>query len=95
VLLDQVDAGIGEAAGRQLACEIIFLTHNEALHEVNLGWHPRGEEQLWRPDIQEAKVSHSGQSNVRYRTGWKGRWVSQLTDLVAERLPYCRIRYAF
>jgi spore photoproduct lyase len=94
-LLDQVDAGIGEAARRQLACEIIFLTHNEALHEVNLGWHPRGEEQLWRPDIQEAKVSHSGQSNVRYRTGWKGRWVSQLTDLVAERLPYCRIRYAF
>jgi spore photoproduct lyase len=94
-LLDQVDAGIGDAARRQLACEIIFLTHNEALHEVNLGWHPRGEEQLWRPDIQEAKVSHSGQTNVRYRTGWKGRWVTQLTDLIAEKLPYCRIRYSF
>ena len=94
-LFDQIDAGIGEAAKRQLACEVIMLTHNPELHEVNLGWHPRGEELIWRPDIQEAKRSESGQANVRYRTGWKGRWVTQLTDLMAERLPYCRVRYAF
>ena len=94
-LFDQIDAGIGEAAKRQLACEVIMLTHNPALHEVNLGWHPRGEELIWRPDIQEAKRSESGQANVRYRTGWKGHWVTQLTDLMAERLPYCRVRYAF
>jgi spore photoproduct lyase len=30
---------------------------------------PRGEELIWRPDIQEAKRSESGQANVRYRTG--------------------------
>ena len=37
-----------QAAKRQLAAEVIFLTHNDRLHEVNLGWHPRAEELLWR-----------------------------------------------
>jgi spore photoproduct lyase family protein len=94
-LLDQVADRVGGAARRQLACEVIFLTHNERLHEVNLGWHPRGEEQLWRPDLQEEKRSQNGQTNVRYRAAWKSRWVGQLTDLVEERLPGCRVRYAF
>ncbi len=94
-LLDQVADGTGPRTRAQLAAEIIFLTHNEGLHEVNLGWHPRGEDLLWRPDLQEAKRSQSGQSNVRYRTPWKGRWVKQLVDLVDERLPGCRVRYAF
>ena len=94
-LLDQVADGTTEATRRQLACEIIFLTHNEALHEVNLGWHPKGEELLWRPELQQAKRSESGQWNVRYRTGHKGRYVEQLTDLIAEKLPDCRVRYAF
>jgi len=94
-LFDQVDDVLGERAKAQLACEIIFLTHNEPLHEVNLGWHPRGEELLWRPDLQEPKTSHSGQANVRYRAAWKARWRDQLTDLLAERMPYCRVRYAF
>jgi hypothetical protein len=78
-----------------LAAEIIFLTHNEGLHEVNLGWHPKGEELLWRPDLQQLKRSESGQLNVRYKTPWKGRWVDQLVDLLADKLPDCRVRYAF
>ncbi|GGB90663.1 spore photoproduct lyase family protein [Knoellia flava] len=94
-LLDQLADGTSSRTRAQLAAEIIFLTHNEALHEVNLGWHPRGEELLWRPDLQEPKRSQSGQDNVRYRSRWKGRWVAQLEELVAERLPGCRIRYAF
>jgi spore photoproduct lyase len=94
-LFDEIDATIGDAAKRQLACEIILLTHNAGLHEVNLGWHPRGEDLIWRPDLQETKRSQSGQENVRYRTGWKGRWVHQLTDLLAEKMPYCTVRYAF
>ena len=94
-LLEQVADGTSQRTRAQLAAEVIFLTHNEDLHEVNLGWHPRGEELLWRPDLQEVKRSQSGQVNVRYRTGWKGRWVQQLADLVEEKLPGCRIRYAF
>lgn len=94
-LLEQVADGTSARTRAQLAAEIVFLTHNEDLHEVNLGWHPKGEELLWRPDLQEPKRSESGQVNVRYRTGWKGRWVRQLTDLVEEKLPGCRVRYAF
>lgn len=94
-LLDQIADGANERTRRQLAAEIIFLTHNEGLHDVNLGWHPKGEELLWRPDLQQLKRSQSGQWNVRYKTPWKGRWVQQLTDLLAVKLPTCRVRYAF
>jgi spore photoproduct lyase family protein len=94
-LLDQVDAGIGPAARQQLACEVIFLTHNERLHETNLAWHPKGEELLWRPDLQQRKWSQNGDLNVRYKTTWKSTWVAQLVDLIEAKLPYCRVRYAF
>jgi len=94
-LFRQIAEGTNDASKQQLACEIIFLTHNEALHEVNLGWHPQGEQLLWRPDLQQRKRSESGQWNVRYKTGYKGRYVEQLTTLLAETMPWCRVRYAF
>ncbi len=94
-LLDQVEAGTGPRAKAQLAAEVIMLTHEDRLHEVNLGWHPKAEELLWRPDLQEPKRSQGGRLTVRYRAGAKGRYVGQLTDLLARRLPSCRVRYAF
>jgi len=94
-LLEQLDDGIGPAAKAQLAAEVIMMTHNRELHQVNLGWHPKAEELLWRPDLQQPKRSQNGGWNVRYRTGDKGRYVAQLTGLIAERAPYCRVRYAF
>ncbi|MFK4036978.1 spore photoproduct lyase family protein [Nonomuraea wenchangensis] len=94
-LLDQLDAALGPRAKAQLAAEVIFLTHNDRLHEVNLGWHPKAEDVLWRPELQQAKRSQTGGWNVRYRTGQKGRYVAALTELIAARLPYCRVRYAF
>ena len=54
-LLRQLDDTLAAAAKAQLAAEVIFLTHNERLHEVNLGWHPQAEELLWRPDLQERR----------------------------------------
>ncbi|GAA3458118.1 spore photoproduct lyase family protein [Saccharothrix longispora] len=83
------------ATRAQLAAEIIMLTHNRALHEVNLGWHPKAEELLWRPDLQEGKRSEGGGVNVRYRAGLKRRLLDELLDLVAEHAPYLRVRYAF
>ena len=94
-LFQQIDDTIGDRAKEQLAAEIIFLTHNERLHEVNLRWHPKAEELLWRPELQETKVSHGGGVNVRYRTGYKGRLVEEFQQLLARRMPYCRVRYAF
>lgn len=94
-LLEQVADGTNDRTKAQLAAEIIFLTHNEGLHDVNMLWHPKGEDLLWRPDLQQVKRSQNGQWNVRYKSPWKGRWVQQLTDLIDEKLPPCRVRYAF
>lgn len=94
-LLGQIADNTSQRTRRQLAAEIIFLTHNQGLHDVNLGWHPQAEDLLWRSDLQQLKLSQNGQWNVRYKSPWKGRWVEQLTDLVQKKLPDCRIRYAF
>ncbi|BDI24107.1 spore photoproduct lyase family protein [Herbiconiux sp. L3-i23] len=94
-LLHELDDTLTEPSKAQLAAEVIFLTHNERLHEVNLGWHPKAEDLLWRPDLQEQKLSQNGMVNVRYRAEMKRRHIDDLTALVASIAPYCRIRYAF
>lgn len=94
-LFEQVDNLLNDEAKGQLAAEVIFLTHNAGLHEVNLGWHPKAEEHLWRPDLQETKISNTGGENVRYRHGYKGRLIGQFCELMRRHLPYCPIRYIF
>ena len=79
----------------QLAAEVIMLTHNQPLHEVNLRWHPRAEDLLWRPDLQETKRSESGGINVRYRAGLKRALLDSFLALVETHAPYLRVRYAF
>ena len=94
-LLTQVADGVGPAARAQLAAQVIFLTHDARVHDVNLGRHPMAEDLLWRPDLQEIKRSRTGDVNVRYRAGGKAEHVADLADLVARILPACRLRYAF
>jgi spore photoproduct lyase len=94
-LFRQVDAALSARAKAQLAAEVIFLTHNEALHAVNLRWHPKAEERLWTPRWQEAKVSENGAVNVRYRAPLKGKMIAVFRKLLAREMPYYRIRYAF
>ncbi len=91
-----LDAALSEAAKKQLAAEVIFLTHTEELHDVNLSWHPKGERLLWRPDIQELKISQaSGDRVLRYKKGLKRGLVREFKELLNARLPYCETRYAF
>ncbi|MFG3550709.1 spore photoproduct lyase family protein [Streptomyces sp. NPDC047725] len=94
-LLRHLDDVLPNRVKRQTAAEVIMLTHNRELHEVNLGWHPRAEETLWRPELQEAKRSGNGALNVRYRAGVKAEAVARLRALVAAHAPWLRIRYAF
>ncbi|MCQ9136135.1 spore photoproduct lyase family protein [Streptomyces hilarionis] len=94
-LLDHLDDVLPDRVKRQAAAEVIMLTHNQELHEVNLGWHPQAEEVLWRPDLQETKRSENGALNVRYAAAGKARAVERLRALVADRAPWLRIRYAF
>ena len=86
---------LSEVAKKQLKCEVIFLTHNDQLHEVNMGWHPQAETLLWQPNLQEQKRSQTGGLNVRYKRGLKGQLVQQFETLLHQELPYCTIRYAF
>jgi spore photoproduct lyase family protein len=94
-LLVRLDDELGEPFKRQAAAEIIMLTHNRDLHEVNLGWHPKAEDALWRPDLQQPKRSQTGMWNVRYRNNHKRGGVRTLQDLIAAHAPWLRVRYAF
>jgi spore photoproduct lyase family protein len=94
-LLEAMDDVLPRCVKDQAAAEVIMLTHNRELHEVNLGWHPRAEELLWRPGLQQPKKSENGGWNVRYRTGAKAAAVDELLRLIEERAPWLRVRYAF
>jgi spore photoproduct lyase family protein len=94
-LFEQIDDTLAPEAKEQLRAEIIFLTHNEQLHEVNLRWHPKAEDYLWRPDLQQVKRSEGGMLNLRYKVAWKQQWLMRFQTLLADKLPYCRVRYAF
>ncbi len=94
-LLRRLDDELSPAAKAQAAAEVILLTHNRDLHQVNLGWHPKAEELLWRPDVQQPKRSQNGSWNVRYRNDVKRAGVTRVQELVAAHAPWLRIRYAF
>ena len=94
-LFEQVDDVLSPRAKDQLRAEIIFLSHNKQLHEVNLQWHPKAEEYLWTPETQQTKRSENGMWNLRYKTSWKAQWVKRFQELLADKLPYCGVRYAF
>ncbi|WP_437114357.1 spore photoproduct lyase family protein [Streptomyces cyaneofuscatus] len=94
-LLDQLDDVLPGRVKQQAAAEIIMLTHNQQLHEVNLGWHPRAEEVLWQPDAQETKRSENGALNVRYARDIKRDALARLRELIAEHAPWLRVRYSF
>lgn len=86
---------LSPTAKAQMAAEVAFLTHNTQLHEVNLRWHPKAEEWLWQPEMQEEKISGTGGHNLRYRRDLKRAWVAEFRALLAAHMPYCPIRYAF
>jgi spore photoproduct lyase family protein len=94
-LFQQIDDTLNEDAKAQLQCEIIFLTHNSQLHDINMQWHPKGEDLLWKPEIQETKYSQTGGRNLRYKRGLKAELVNTFTELLSDTLPYCKVRYAF
>ncbi|MDX6763126.1 spore photoproduct lyase family protein [Streptomyces sp. F8] len=94
-LLRNMDDVLPARVKDQAAAEVIMLTHNKDLHELNLGWHPRAEDVLWQPRLQEPKRSQNGSWNVRYRGGVKGGAVAVMRELVAAHAPWLGIRYAF
>jgi spore photoproduct lyase len=75
--------------------EVIFLTHNSQKHVYNLEHEIPGEDLLWRPDIQEHKISSYGSINLRYRHDLKANFIEEFKSLHAEIIPWNTIRYIF
>jgi hypothetical protein len=94
-LLRHMDDVLPERVKRQARAEVIMLTHNAELHDVNLRWHPRGEDVLWQPAAQETKRSQNGALNLRYRADIKRRALADLRELATRHTPWLDIRYAF
>ncbi|MFJ8864243.1 spore photoproduct lyase family protein [Streptomyces sp. NPDC102473] len=94
-LLRHLDDVLPQRVKSQASAEVIMLTHNRDLHEVNLAWHPRAEDTLWRPDLQQPKRSQNESWNVRYRDGIKASGVETMRALIGTHAPWMRVRYAF
>lgn len=94
-LFKEINSELTPASKKQLKAEVIFLTHNKDLHEINLRWNPKGEEIIWTPQIQEAKISENGMENIRYERQLKAKSIKLFKSLMQQELPYCDIRYMF
>jgi spore photoproduct lyase len=79
----------------KVKAEVIFLTHNEQKHWFNLKHNLPGEHLLWRPEIQENKISEYGGENIRYKHNLKAGYIDQWTELHNRIIPWNTIRYIF
>lgn len=79
----------------QMESEVIFLTHNQWQHELNLSINPKAEDLIWTPTVQETKQSQFGGINVRYQYQLKAQWIAEFKALQQEIIPWCTIRYIF
>ncbi len=94
-LFQQLNAATRADVKKQMQCEVIFLTHNEAQHIANLQINPVAEELLWVPELQETKKSSFGGINIRYDHSIKSRMIDSFTNLMQQEIPWCGIRYIF
>jgi spore photoproduct lyase len=75
--------------------EVIFLTHNAKKHEYNLEHKIPGEDLIWKPEIQETKISQYGGENIRYVSSNKSRYIEEFRKLHSDIIPWNTIRYIF
>jgi spore photoproduct lyase len=80
---------------QDVKAEVIFLTHNAEKHFYNLQNNISGESLLWRPLIQENKVSQYGGENIRYNRYLKPGYITEFTQAFYDVLPWMTIRYIF
>lgn len=79
----------------KVKAEVIFLTHNEGKHEYNVKNNIPGEKYLYRPEIQETKISEYGGNNIRYEYKLKQEMITRWKGLHDTLIPWNTIRYIF
>lgn len=82
-------------ADDRVKAEVIFLTHNVDKHYANFANNLPGESLLWKPKIQEKKISQYGGANLRYKYNLKAHYIEEFKKLHQEILPWNTIRYCF
>lgn len=92
-LYQEIDDVLTVKAKAQLQCEAFFLTHSQALHEVNLQWNARGEDFLWKPALQVPKKTQP--DTLVYDYSFRRRELAEFKQTLSEYLPYCPVRYSF
>ena len=75
--------------------EVIFLTHNEKMHNYNLINNPEAEKLLWQPSYQEIKKSTYGGFVLRYNHILKKQMIDKFKMLHSDIIPWNTIRYIF
>jgi len=94
-LFKLVDENVKEEHKKEVKCEVIFLTHNEDKHLQNIKDKLKGEELLWKPEIQEDKKSMYGENNLRYKFQLKEKYIEEFKTLHNKIIPWNFIRYIF
>lgn len=94
-LFKLVNKYVNDKYKNQVLCEVIFLTHNTGKHQYNILNNIKGEELLWRPKIQEGKISQYGSSNIRYEYKLKYRAINMFKQIHNNIIPWNTIRYIF
>jgi spore photoproduct lyase len=94
-LFQQVNYFVNNNYKNEVKAEVIFLTHNETKHYYNLTHDIKGEELLWKPELQENKISQYGGNNIRYNHLIKRQFINQFIDLHDRIIKWNTIRYIF
>lgn len=94
-LFKMVDSIVEDKYKEKVLSEVIFLTHNKKKHEYNLLNGLPGEDLLWKPILQEGKLSSYGGENIRYARHFKKKSIDMFRELHNSVIPWNTIRYIF
>lgn len=94
-LFKLVDTYVKDENKPNVKAEVIFLTHNQKKHAENVSNNLAGEHLLWKPELQEEKVSSYGGVNVRYKYEKKKSYIDSWTSVHNKIIPWNTIRYCF
>jgi spore photoproduct lyase len=94
-LFEAVDRQIKNNYKDKVKCEVIFLTHNTKKHLTNLNINPNAERFLWKPEVQENKISQYGGKNLRYKAYLKKEFINEFKNLHNSIIGWNTIRYIF
>ncbi len=94
-LFELVDKHVRDDIKEKVKCEVIFMTHNDKMHDYNLKRNPVAESYLWHPIKQEYKKSEYGNINIRYEHKLKKMYIDRFLNLHNNILPWQDVRYIF